>query len=606
MELTFGALDYSIVVFYLAMILSIGFIVKKLATAKLDNYFLAGRNMPWWLLGSAGCSSYMDMAGIMVLVGVIYYTGAKSVWLTSIYWGWLIMAGYMAFQAKWIRKSGVMTFAEWNKTRFGDNRDAQHARLAAAIFLLVLMVFNLVYVSVALGKFAEVYFPMLERWQAILIIFAIVGTYVTLGGFFGVVITDVMQTVLIAIIAIILLVIIYIQGYGADLAGNMEAVMPGWSSAAIDWHLWDSLSTTMYADYTAFGPLLMIGFSWMIFRILAGPNVWDFTFFLTARSPRDASMAAGLWTAAFSLRWIVSFGFLILGLVALNVVPGQHIDAENIMPQVLNSTIFPTGLKGIVLAILLASSMAILNAMVNVTSSVIVNDIFRIYVFKNAPEKRLVRMGQLASIGVLIIVLFAGLAFTSIVSAWETMLFVVVTMILVPATMRWHWWRYSAKGFVYGMIGSALFIIFQQIFLHSLGTVYGLGVNVAGCLAVNIIIGFLCKPTDMDVLVKFYAKIQPFGFWGPVRREAEKRGLVKRHNKQPIFDAINLPLSAAFQVCFAFIIFFLMIRQWEKLWLWGSLLVGLIIVLYFTWYKTLPAKDSPENQDDPDHQAPSH
>ena len=111
--------------------------------------------MPWWLLGMAGCSSYIDMTGTMAMIGALYYLGLKSIWMTHIFWGWLIIAGYMAYQAKWIRRSGVMTFAEWNETRYGKNKDAEMARLAAASFLLLLMVFNLIFVAVGVGKFAE-------------------------------------------------------------------------------------------------------------------------------------------------------------------------------------------------------------------------------------------------------------------------------------------------------------------------------------------------------------------------------------------------------------------------------------------------------------------
>ena len=97
----------------------VGFVIKKKATKRLDSYFLADRNVPWWMLGLAGCSSYIDIGGTMSMVGILFYLGLKSLWATHIFWGWFIICFYMAFQAKWIRRSGVMTFAEWNETRFG-------------------------------------------------------------------------------------------------------------------------------------------------------------------------------------------------------------------------------------------------------------------------------------------------------------------------------------------------------------------------------------------------------------------------------------------------------------------------------------------------------
>src|SRR5512137_1827074 len=191
-------IDLVIIAVYLVAVAMVGVVVRKRATKKLASYYLADRNIPWWMLGLSGCSSYIDVGGTMVMVGAMYYLGLKSIWITHIFWGWLMISLYMAYQAKYIRRSGVMTFAEWNETRFGPTRDAEAARIAAAVFLLVLMVFNLMFMAVGTGKFVEEFLP-LPRWASSLLVFGVVGTYVTLGGFFGVILTDIFQTVLIAI-----------------------------------------------------------------------------------------------------------------------------------------------------------------------------------------------------------------------------------------------------------------------------------------------------------------------------------------------------------------------------------------------------------------------
>ncbi|MBT3243140.1 MAG: hypothetical protein HN352_08315 [Bacteroidetes bacterium] len=252
-------IDTSLIILYLVLVGILGLVIRKKASSKLDNYYLAGRNVPWWMLGIAGCSSYIDIGGTMAMVGALFYLGLKSVWMTHIFWGWFIIAGYMAFQAKWIRRSGVMTFAEWNETRFGKNRDAEMARLASAIFLLVLMIFNLMYIAVGIGKFAEAFFPI-SRWQATLIVFGVVGLYVTVAGFYGVIITDMIQTVLIAAGAVLLTIIIFSNGIGIDLAQSQPA---GWSQLAPSWNLWDGyLNSTpaAYQHFDLFGPLIFIGF----------------------------------------------------------------------------------------------------------------------------------------------------------------------------------------------------------------------------------------------------------------------------------------------------------------------------------------------------------
>jgi Na+/proline symporter len=520
----------------------------------------------------------------MALVGAMFYLGLQSIWMTHIFWGWLIICFYMAFQAKYIRRSGVLTFAEWNVTRFGQSKDTEHARLAAAAFLLVLMVFNLMFMAVGTGKFAEEFLPF-ERWQSALIVFGVVGVYVVLGGFTGVIVTDVFQTILIAIGAVVLGVIAFQEPGGVAFLAEKE---PGWRSLEPAWTLWPGYldaTPAAYQHYYLFGPMLLSGFSWLIFRVLAGPNVWDFQFFLTTRSARDASLAAGTWTVGYTLRWIIACAFLVLGIHHLGTAAG--FDAEKIMPLVLKT--LPIGMQGIFMAVLLAALMSTLSAMINVTSSVVTNDFLGRYMKERPSQRGLVRLGQLASIGAITLGFVFSLSFTDIVSAWETMIFIVVTMILVPATFRWHWWRFGPRAFVWGMIGSALLIVGQKLIFPGWDILTTLAVDTIGSFVLTLVLGFLMPPAAMDVLVAFYARVRPFGVWGPVRREAEGRGLVPAGDPMPRIDMLNGALTAVFQCCLALVPFYLFLQMWSSFAIVLGLTGVLAVVLYRTWYKNLPS-----------------
>jgi Na+/proline symporter len=582
--MTLHPLDLAIVLLYLAAMAGIGFWVRAQATKRLDSYYLADRNIPWWMLGLSGCSSYIDVTGTMAMVGALYYLGLKSIWLTHIFWGWLIICFYMAFQAKYIRRSGVMTFAEWNETRFGATRDTEYARLAAAIFLLALMVCNLMYTAVGTGKFVEVFLPF-QRWQSTLLVFGVVGVYATLGGFFGVILTDVVQTVLIAIGAVILTFL----AFHADTGAGVAALQPeGWSSLAPSWSLWSGYAASTpesYQHYQAFGPLLIAGFVWLIFRVLAGPNVWDFQFFLTTRSPRDASLAAGLWTVGYTLRWFIGIAFMVLGICYFG--NRANFDAEKVMPLVL--TKLPIGMQGIFLAVLLAALMSTLSAMINVTSSVVLNDFLKRYFARGRSERQLVRWGQLASLGAILLGFLLSLLYKDVVSAWETMIFVVVTMILVPATLRWHWWRYGARAFVLSMAGSALVILAQKLLAPQWPISRTLIFDVLASFGLSVVIGALMRPAEMDVLVRFYSRVRPFGFWGPVRIEAVKRGLVPAADRMPAMDMLNGLLSVVFQGALAIVPFYFFLKDWPNMILWTAIGVALAAVLYWTWYRNLPS-----------------
>ncbi|HEY5913533.1 MAG TPA: hypothetical protein VJA21_23345 [Verrucomicrobiae bacterium] len=581
-----GVLDLSIVGVYFAAMALIGFMVHRRATRQLDSYFLADRSVPWWMLGLSGCSSYIDIGGTMAMVGVLFYLGLKSIWITHIFWGWFMICLYMAYQAKYIRRSGVMTFAEWNETRFGATREAEAARIAAAIFLLVLMVCNLMYMAVGTGKFVEEFLP-LPRWQSSLIVFGVVGIYVTLGGFFGVILTDIFQTVLIAVGTVVLTVMAFQADVGA---ASLAAKGADWLSLEPTWSLWSGYAQQVpesYRHYEAFGPVLLAGFLWMIFRLLAGPNVWDFQFFLTTRSARDASLAAGLWTVGYTMRWFIGLAFVVLGFRLLGSSAG--FDAEKIMPQVMQQ--LPGGMRGIFMAVLLAAQMSTLSAMINVTGSVVLNDFLKRYLARRVSEKRLVRLGQAASLGAITLGFLFSLKFRDVVSAWETMIFVVVTMILAPATMRWHWWRFGAKAFVASMAASAAFILLQKLIFPQWGISVTLTVDVLVSVVLTLAFGALLKPADREVLVKFYARVRPFGFWGPIRAEAVKRGLVPANDRMPRIDLLNGFITALFQAALALVPFYLFLRRWPQMWAWIAALALLSVVLYFTWYKNLPAKD---------------
>ncbi len=579
-------IDLAIIAVYLVFMALVGVWVRKQATKKLDAYYLADRNIPWWMLGLSGCSSYIDIGGTMAMVGILFYLGLKAIWVTHIVWGWLIICIYMAFQAKYIRRSGVMTFAEWNETRFGSTPDADLARLASALFLLVLMVFNLMYVAVGTGKFAEEFLPF-ARWQSVLIVFGVVGVYVTLGGFFGVIITDMFQTLLIAVGAVVLTVLAFQAGQGIDLPALKPAE---WSSLAPTWGLWDGYRETVpetYQHYGAFGPLLTAGFLWVIFRILAGPNVWDFQFFLTTRSARQASMAAGLWTVGYTLRWFIALACLMLGLSYCTEQP--IFDGEKIMPQVIKN--MPVGMQGIFLAVLLAALMSTLSAMINVTSSVILNDFLKRYWARGKTEKQLVRWGQVASLGVILLGYALSLKYKNVVDAWEAMLFSVVTMILVPATFRWHWWRFSARAFVGSMFSTFLVIACQKVFFGDWSMSRTLAIDVSLSLLLSLVWGWCTNPTDMNILVRFYSRVRPFGRWGPVRVEAVRRGLVPQGDKMPIIDAANGVITIFFQISLALIPCYIFLKNWPRVTLWSGVFVVLAIILYFTWYRNLPAEN---------------
>jgi Na+/proline symporter len=294
-----------------------------------------------------------------------------------------------------------------------------------------------------------------------------------------------------------------------------------------------------------------------------------------------------MWTVGFTLRWIIGCAFMVLGILYLGSEAG--FDAEKIMPLVLKK--LPTGLRGLFMAILLAALMSTISAMINVTSSVVTNDFVKRYFPRSFTQKQLVRLGQAASALALLVGFIFSLSFANIITAWETMIFIWVTVILVPATLRWHYWRFSAKAFVWSMGISAVLVLSRKIIFSDFSAATSLAVDISLCFVTTLITAALTEPTDMEVLLRFYTRVRPFGFWGPVRREAVRRGLVPAKDPLPSIDALNGLLTAVFQFSLALLPFYLFLRRWKEFSIWVAAAGLLCLILYFSWYKNLPAKD---------------
>ncbi|HCA80792.1 MAG TPA: hypothetical protein DEP53_13775, partial [Bacteroidetes bacterium] len=352
-------------------------------------------------------------------------------------------------------------------------REGEYVRLATAAFLLVLMVFNLIYLAVGTGKFAEEFLPF-SRGTSTFLVFAVVGVYVTVGGFFGVILTDIFQTTLIAIGTVVLTIMVF---QIPETANFLAIKDPAWSSLAPTWNLWPSYlqqTPESHQHYFWFGPIMLAGLSWLVFKILAGPVVWDFTFFLTTKNPREASLAAGMWTVGHTLRWFLAGSFLFLGIYHLG--SAADFDAEKIMPLVMKK--LPVGLSGLFMAILLAALMSTISAMVNVTSSVILNDFLKRYLAKNMSERNLIRLGMAASIITVTLAFSFSFLYDKIISIWELMIFVILTMILLPGTMRWHWWRFGARSFVWSMLATGVVALAQKLLFPEWPVQTSIGVSV--------------------------------------------------------------------------------------------------------------------------------
>jgi len=180
--ITWHPFDVAVLLIYFAAMVAIGLAVMRKASRGLDSYFLAGKELPWYILGVSNASAMWDITGTMWLVYNIFVYGMKGIWLP---WLWptfnqVFLAVYLA---SWIRRSNVLTGAEWITSRFGTGRGAELSRIIVVFFALVSVVGFIAYDFQGMGKFTASFLPWdLSPNTYGILIMAITAIYVLLGG----------------------------------------------------------------------------------------------------------------------------------------------------------------------------------------------------------------------------------------------------------------------------------------------------------------------------------------------------------------------------------------------------------------------------------------
>jgi len=596
--------DYLVILLYFAAVIGIGFWYQRRASRNLDSYFLGGKSMHWLAMAMSGSVSTFDITGTMWIVALIYLFGMKSMW-NHWMWGFLMAAFFMSYMGKWVRRSNVMTGAEWMITRFGDGPGGRAARLAYTLMAVVTLAGFIGYAFQGIGKFAAVYVDLgLDDDATVAVcaiaIFAITTLYVLLGGLYSVVVTNVIQTVILSVAAILIAGVAYTTVTPDLLAGLLEE-KPDFASLAPVWRLDGAAQLPeAYAAYELFGALVIVWVVKGLLLNLGGPGqMYDFQLFLATRSPRDAAKVGAAWSGFLIVRWAMCMGIALLALTGLIGTA----DAEQMMPIVLQQFLWP-GIRGLVIAGLLAAFMSTFSATVNAAASYIVRDLWQPLVRPEADQKHLVLAGRVATLAIVLVGTAIGWNADSIRQVWDWIMMAVGAAFVVPNVLRWYWWRLNgfayAVGTLIGLIGALLVPFAPQLapFLpaalapavENLNLPYVsfsvlCGLSLLGTLIATV----ATRPTDNGVLVSFYRNVRPFGLWGPIRQRSDlSLDVLDDPAEGASLAVVNVVLSSV-AILGVYLAPMYLVGHWhlEALAAFG-MSVAAAVLLYFTWYRNLP------------------
>lgn len=567
--------DYFIVIIYFAVVLWLGFWYKKRASKDLEAYFLGGKRMHWLALAMSGAVSNFDITGTMWIVSMLFLFGMKSMWIHWM-WGFMMGAFFLAFMGKWVRRSGVMTGAEWMATRFGTGRDGVIARTAYAVMAVITQASFIGYAFQGIGKFASVYVGLSPTACAIIII-GVTTLYVLLGGLYSVVLTDVIQTVVLTLASILIAVVAFSK-LTPDILNN---VLPsGWTSLAPKWRLAE-LAGTENAGYEIFGALVIV---WVLKGLLlnaGGPaQMYDFQRFLAARDARDASKMGAAWSLFLIVRWGMAMGIVLLALAGIASVT----DPEQVMPLVLQEYL-PVGVRGLVIAGLLAAFMSTFSSTLNSGASYIVRDIWQPFFRPQADQRSLIRASYAATVGIVAAGLLIGFQAESIAQIWSWMMMALGAGVVIPNVLRWYWWRMNGWGYAAGTAAGILFSVIA-LFMPELPMYMVFPPIVIASLLVSVSTALATPPVDEPVLVSFYQAVRPFGFWRPVRNRSRLTAEALADPTERAWRAVLNTILGMVAITGLYLFPMYLVGHWyAKAFIWLGAAILAAGILAFTWYR---------------------
>ena len=589
-----ATIDIIIIVVYLSAIVVVGLVMQKKASAGIDSYFLGNRKLPWWALGASGMASNTDIAGTMINTAFIYALGTKGFFIEIRGGVTLIMAFLMVFMGKWNRRSQVMTQAEWMHFRFGTKKEGDVARIISAIASIIMTVAMVTYFVIGAGKFVGDFLGIDPLYASILMII-LAMTYTIASGLYGVVWTDVFQGIF------IFGVIIYISVLAmttVDLPDEFLVSVPmmDGSFTAIKTTLaeWSRMTPpqemnmpegSTFSIYNLFGIAIMFYLFKVTLEGSSGAGGYMLQRYFAARSDREAGLLSLFWTCLLAFRWPLIVSFAMLGIYH-GIETGTVIaDPELVLPTVIKNYI-PVGVKGFLIAGLMAAAMSTFDSTVNAGAAYWVKDLYQTYLRPNASEKDLILQSRLASLVIVLLALLFSLTITNINEIWGWITMGIGAGMFIPQVIRWYWWRFNGYGFAIGTAVGMIAAVLTKAFGGPIAE-YNSFLIASGSSLVGCIIGtYLTPPTESAVLSHFYKVTRPFGFWGSVRTEIPT-DVLNQINEENRRDIIAIFFAVPWQVVLFLTGMMIVMKQWSNVFNLFGLLVVLSAGLYWFWYRHL-------------------
>ncbi len=595
-----STLDIIVIAGYLVAVVLLGVFISRLAKQNTKGYFLGGNQIKWPFLGLSNASGMFDISGTMWMVYLLFIYGLKSVYIPWL-WPSFNQIFLMVFLSVWLRRSGVMTGAEWIRFRFGESQGATWSHLIVVLFALLSVLGFLAYGFIGIGKFAAVFLPWKLHADGHtnevlygLIITAMTAIYVVKGGMVSVVFTEVLQFVIMTV-ACIAIGIIAMQQVTPDMLA--KAIPNGWDSMAFGWQVdldWQSIlaqanEQIVNDGWSLFSIFIMLVLFKGILQSLAGPAPnFDMQRVLSAKSPSDAAKMSGFVSIVLLFpRYMMITGLTILALVYFMPelrAMGDNVDFEQILPFALANFV-PSGLLGLVIAGLLATFMSTFAATTNAAPAYVVNDIYKRYINPDASESQAVKLSYVVSLAFIVMGTSIGLFVPSLNSIVMWLVSALYGGYTASNLLKWYWWRFTGMGYFAGMLAGILAAI--PMMFTDISPLMAFPGMFALCFITCISVSLAGQPDDMTVLSKFYLKTRPWGLWKPVLEHIQKTNPKITPNTEMGRDLVNIIVGIAWHTSLTAAPIFMVIKAWGSFTFASAIALITTLILKLNWWDKL-------------------
>ncbi len=510
-------LDIAIVVGFIAVVVVVGLALSRRASRSTEEFFISGRSLPWWLLGTSMVATTFAADTPLVVSGLVARGGIFRNWL---WWQWGIggIVAVFLFANLW-RRAQITTDAELTELRY-DGRPAAVLRGYRAVWFGIFQnVLVIAWVMKAMAKIIIVVMGwdegvtvigMSAEVFTVLVLFIVAVTYTALSGLWGVVMTDFLQFIIAMVGAI------YLAASALRRLGGVAGVKEGLAAHGFDvtetLRIVPQVSSLSTANpFTEF--LVLIGVVWWAYYNIDGGGYLAQRLF-AAKDERH-SVFGYLW---YSLAHVClrPWPWIVVGLCGMALF-GSVDDPETYYPMMMRE-VLPRGFFGLVIASFFAAFMSTIDTQLNWGSSLLVNDLFRRFLWRGRSERWYIVAARVTVVVLAVFGALASFAVSDISLAWKLVISITAGLGTVVIA-RWYWWRVNAWSEVSAMATALVCtLVFGALSKHPayrdcslLQFPFSAAVTVLVSLPVWILITFLTPPVGREHLERFYRRVRPGG-----------------------------------------------------------------------------------------------